>query len=107
MGRSLVQVLSQASHGVRAFDLPAVDFSPLLALPGVEPTEGDITRREGLLEAVEGMDAVVHLAALLPPVSERDPQLTRRVNLEGTRNIVWAMEQVAPGAHLVFHQGYT
>lgn len=102
MGRELVRALMMTGHRVRAFDLPGVDWSPLGDMPGVEVIKGDITGRQGLLEAVAGVDAVVHLAAILPPASEAQPDLTMRVNLEGTRNIVWALEEAAPRAHLVF-----
>lgn len=62
----------------------------------------DITDSGKVLSAVTGVDAVIHTAAILPPFSEKQPALARRVNVEGTHNIVSALEQVNPGAHLVF-----
>ncbi|OGO04129.1 MAG: hypothetical protein A2Y73_05430 [Chloroflexi bacterium RBG_13_56_8] len=102
MGISLAHTLSETGHSVRAFDLPTVDFSALKTLSHVEILQGDITQRDSLLAAVEGMDAVVHLAAILPPASESRRELTLRVNVEGTRNLVWAMETITPNAHLIF-----
>ena len=79
-----------------------MDFSGLDGRDGVETVKGDITDREAVEAGVTGVSAVVHLAALLPPASERDRDTTLAVNLGGTGNIVAAMEAVNPGATLVF-----
>jgi nucleoside-diphosphate-sugar epimerase len=48
------------------------------------------------------VDAVIHLAALLPPTSERDRDFTMSVNLEGTIKVVEAIRAAGRGAHLIF-----
>jgi len=87
---------------VRAFDLPVCDFSPLEGLAGVELLGGDIGDLDRVRSAVVGVDVVVHLAALLPPVSERDREATMAVNVGGTENVVKALEQENRDAHLIF-----
>ena len=48
-------------------------------------------------------DLVVHLAAVAAVTSAvRDPRLAWRVNLEGTLNLVMALQAHAPDAHLMF-----
>jgi GDP-4-dehydro-6-deoxy-D-mannose reductase len=48
-------------------------------------------------------DIVVHLAAVAAvPTSVKDPRLAWRVNLDGTLNVVLAMQAHAPDAHLLF-----
>ena len=42
--------------------------------------------------AVEGMDAVIHLAAIIPPGSDEDPTRARAVNVDGTANVVKAAQ---------------
>ena len=42
--------------------------------------------------ALEGVDAVIHLAAIIPPYSERAPDLARKVNLDATRSLIAQME---------------
>jgi UDP-glucose 4-epimerase len=49
---------------------------------------GDITRAESVGPALEGAEAVVHLAGILPPVADQNPELARRVNIGGTRVLV-------------------
>ena len=102
VGRQLVQMFADVDRAVRVFDLPFMDFSGLDGRDGIDIVKGDITDAEGVREAVCGVDAVLHLAALLPPNSERDRDLTFRVNVGGTEHIITAMEQVNPNARLVF-----
>ncbi len=102
VGRQLVEMFAEAGRAVRLFDLPMMDFSGLEGRDGIEIVRGDITDADGVLAAVDGADAVLHLAALLPPNSERDRDLTFRVNVDGTRNIISALEQTDPETRLVF-----
>jgi nucleoside-diphosphate-sugar epimerase len=66
------------------------------ALNGVERFKGDITNPSNVSKACNGMDAVVHLAAVLPPRSEVNRDLTLKVNVEGTRNITRSVESKTP-----------
>ena len=102
VGRQLVEMFAEAGRAVRVFDLPMMDFSGLEGRDGIDNVKGDITDADGVRAAVDGADAVLHLAAILPPNSERDRELTFRVNVGGTQNIIDAMEQVNPSARLVF-----
>jgi len=101
MGRGLVRILSQAGHCVRTFDLPFADFSSLEGLEQVRVIRGDITEAREVRKAIKGVDAVVHLAAILPPASEEDRERTMGVNVGGTRNVFEAMAREAPRAHLI------
>ena len=51
--------------------------------------------------ACEGVDAIAHLAAILPPVAEAKPELTRHVNIDGTRVVVEAALAKSPSARIV------
>ncbi|MDY6876268.1 MAG: NAD(P)-dependent oxidoreductase [Chloroflexota bacterium] len=102
VGCQLVTTFVQHGDRVRAFDLPFCDFSLLESLSDVEIIKGDITDAETVQAAVRGVDAVVHLAALLPPASERDRARTFEVNVGGTENLLKAIERDGGQAHLVF-----
>jgi len=102
VGRKLVAHLASRGHCVRAFDLPSCDFRPLERTARVEVLRGDITDLDGLRRAAAGVDAVIHLAALLPPRSEWRREATVAVNVGGTANVLAAMQSACPGAHLVF-----
>ena len=102
VGRQLVEMFTAAGQAVRVFDLPTMDFSGLESREDIEIARGDVTDADGVRDAVAGAGAVLHLAALLPPGSERDRDLTLRVNVGGTRNVVSAIEGVNPAGRLVF-----
>lgn len=68
----------------------------------IEIMWGNLSSCEDVSEAVTNCDAVIHLAALIPPASELDYELTRRVNLEGTRWLISAVECLAPQAKFIF-----
>ena len=102
MGRLVVERLLADGAAVRVLDLPSVDFGGLEGRPGVEIVRGDLADHAMLEEAGRGVDAVVHLAAILPPATESDPELTRRVNVDGTATLLRAVECAAPGARFVF-----
>ena len=65
---------------------------------------GDLTCYEDVLRCVTGADYVLHAAALVPPLADRDPELTARVNVGSIRNILQAIQaQPDPdGIKLVF-----
>ncbi len=102
VGRMLVEKLVADGKTVRIFDLPFMDFDGLEDRAGIEIVKGDITNVGDVTKAVKGIGSVVHLAALLPPTSERDRDRTFGVNVGGTGNIIKAMESGAPDAVLIF-----
>jgi len=65
---------------------------------GVIPIKGDILDPASLAEAVEGVDAIIHLAAVL-----RTPEAEQiwAVNCEGTRNLIKAARAYAPHARFI------
>ena len=91
--------LTETGHKVMAFDLPYVNWSHIESLPGATIQKGDITDPDSVEKACRGAEAVVHLAAVLPPVSEASRELTQRVNVQGTLNV---LEASPPDAPIVF-----
>lgn len=102
VGRSLVARLRHEGRAVRVFDLPMMNYAGLEGAEGIDVIKGDITDADAVWRAVDGVDAVIHLAAILPPASERDRTKTFAVNVDGTTHIVHALESLAPHAVLVF-----
>jgi nucleoside-diphosphate-sugar epimerase len=101
VGREVALLLAARRHRVLVFDLAGCDFSPLKGAAGVEIVRGDITDRDALQRAAEGIDVALHLAALLPPNSERSREATMAVNVQGTANLIAALESASPDARLI------
>jgi len=93
IGSHVAQSLLEAGHSVRTID----NFSTgnrrnLASIRGeVELVEGDIRSYERTHTATQGIDIVIHLAALPSvPRSVQDPLTTNDVNVTGTLNVVLA-----------------
>ncbi len=113
VGRRVVRELIRTGHNVTGIDVAAPRrrlHRPLRvrtrlssgARDSLRLLTGEITDSELVTRAVAGVDAVIHLAAIIPPKADREPELARRVNVEGTRTLVEAMERHAPNARLIF-----
>src|SRR5215204_329008 len=89
VGGELVDELLDAGHEVRALDVllhGQEDVAERLESLGVELQRGDVRDPETRKRALEGVDAVIHLAAIVgDPACGRDPELSHAVNVEGTR----------------------
>lgn len=101
MGRELSIALSNKGYKVYAYDIPVANFTGLDQY-GITGIKGDITDPDSIGEAIRGMDMVVHLAALLPPVSERSWDVTHTVNVLGTKNLVDAIAAQGRKTRLIF-----
>jgi nucleoside-diphosphate-sugar epimerase len=66
--------------------------------PGVTPVEGDLFDPSSLAAAVEGVSAIVHLAAVF---RTPDTDLIWKTNLEGTRGLIAAAKAHAPQARFI------
>ena len=99
VGRLVASDLGAAGHTVRILDLPEAEFG---GLESFEMWPGNISDSDYVRAALDRADVVVHLAALLPPVADEKPELTHRVNVSGTENVLDAMQSVAPDGLLVF-----
>lgn len=102
LGSVLIKRLVRRGYTVRVFDLPTVDFWRVDGLEGVEIFRGDVTAFDNVHEAVKGVEAVFHLAAILPPLCEKNRELTFRVNVGGTENLLKAVKEEAPQARFIF-----
>lgn len=95
LGSLVVAKLLARGHRVVAFDVPSRAnrkvASGLGEAPGLAIAWGDIRDEERVRPLVHEVDAVLHLAAIIPPFSERDPQRAREVNVGGTQHVLRAI----------------
>ncbi len=88
VGPCVVRALCEADHVVRTF---ALDRAPTGMLPsGVEELIGDIGDAPAVRQAMQDVEVVIHLAALLHIVNPPLEMLARyeRINVGGTRSVV-------------------
>jgi len=94
-----VLLLAERGQSVRVFDLADLDYSFAEAQANIEVVVGDVRDRRGLADACQGLEWAVHLAAIMPPLSEEKRDLAYSVNVEGTR---WLIEALGSHTPLVF-----
>lgn len=101
-GRGLAQALREKGHGLRILDLPSCDFSFFDGWENTRVLPGDIMDTASLKQALEGVDWLFHLAAILPPAAEVDRARTFRVNVDGTRSVMEACASLSEPPKLIF-----
>jgi nucleoside-diphosphate-sugar epimerase len=68
----------------------------------VEIVWGDIRSEVDVRKSVSGVDAVVHAAAVIPPLADRQPDLASQVNVGGTINLLTAMKRESPAPRMIY-----
>jgi nucleoside-diphosphate-sugar epimerase len=92
VGSTLIPLLLAGGHRVRVVDVLLHGGDPLLGVwshPDFEFIRGDIRDPINLQAAVAGVEAVVHLAAVVgDPACARQPDLARAVNLDASLALI-------------------
>lgn len=99
LGRSTLDELLRQGHQVRCFVTRrrVHDRTAKRYAGKIELIRGDIRQLADLHNAVQDQDAIIHLAYILPPRSDEQPDLARAINIDGTRNLlVVACKQPKP-----------
>jgi len=104
IGSHALPELLREGHEVRCFDLDTSEHRSAARKHGrrIEAFFGDVRDRAALDRAVAGVEAVVHLAAVIPPTSNDDPAHARAVNVEGTRNVLGACASLPAKPRVLF-----
>ncbi len=92
IGSHLSEELRRRGHAVRVFDsLVTGKVRNLEHIPGVEFMQGDVADLDACRRAVEGIDYVLHQAAIPSvPKSVKDPVTSNRANIDGSLNMLVA-----------------
>ncbi len=69
---------------------------------GVRVIWGDLLDEAAVSRAVAGVDAVLHLAGMIPPGTEEHPGQARAVNVTGTANVIAACRSQETPPRLLF-----
>ncbi|HEV7754067.1 MAG TPA: NAD(P)-dependent oxidoreductase [Baekduia sp.] len=90
------RLLPRLAHA--GFDCRALVRGDIALPPGTTALRGNLDDPAALAQAVDGVEAIVHLAALF---RTGDEAAIWRANLDGTRNLIAAAQAQAPGARFV------
>ena len=109
LGQLVLEQLLADGHQLRCTDLDA-PHQRHLAMPYAGRCEivlGDITDCSQHPALVSGMDAIVHLASLLPPATEQLPDIARRVNVTASCSLIDQAQQLTQPPLFIFPSSVT
>ncbi|MFX1319878.1 MAG: NAD-dependent epimerase/dehydratase family protein [Promethearchaeota archaeon] len=106
IGESTLLALFEQSHKIRCFDLLTAQNEKtakrLLKYGDFDTVWGDVRDVDTTRKIVENVECIIHLAAILPPVSERDAEFTNAVNVGGTARLIEAAETLSVKPKFVY-----
>ncbi len=92
VGSTLVPLLLEQGHRVRVLDALKFGGHGLLACCQnrfFELMKGDVCDEAAVARALDGIEAVVHLAAIVGyPACKKEPHVAQTTNVEGTRTLL-------------------
>lgn len=96
VGSAIVPLLLAEGVKVTVYDLFQNGVAPLQAYvsnKNLNLVKGDIRDAEALTQALESVDAVIHLAAVVGyPACEKSPELAVDINENGTRTVIQCLK---------------
>lgn len=89
---------------LRCFDLKTVSNIKKAAVfkDRIETFWGNINDGRDVHEAVKDQDIVIHLAFIIPPLSEARPGFTKKINIDGTKKIIEALKLYNKKGRIIF-----
>ena len=102
VGSHTLPELLRRGHTVRCLSRLTSANRDAAKRSGVEVVWGDITNPEVVNRATAGVDTVIHLAAMIPPGADEQPERARAVNVDGTANVIAAARAQPDPPRLLF-----
>ncbi|HSC74714.1 MAG TPA: NAD(P)-dependent oxidoreductase [Pseudomonadales bacterium] len=104
IGTRVLNELLARKHNVSCFDLDNKTNRKISRRYNgrINMIWGDITDAASVNAAVANQDAIIHLAAIIPMLSETNPELAEKVNVQGTQIVIDAIAAQATKPLLVF-----
>lgn len=104
IGKYVVNELIKRGHHVRCYDiLNRKNRKVSSKFPSkAEIVWGDLRTGYNLDYAVKHQDVIIHMAFIIPPLSEKNPSLAYNVNIIGTENLINSITHCNNKARLIF-----
>ena len=106
VGREVLRQLTQSAdeYDITVFDIKSSDSVNFYRKSGrnCNLIYGNISEKKDIRKVCAEKDVIIHLAAVIPPMADKFPQLAADVNITGTRNLVECIEELSPNAYLIY-----
>lgn len=104
IGIAVIDECLRRKHNVSVFDIKnkrTIKLAQKYSKKSVKTIWGDVRKPDCLYGKLENIDALIHLAAILPPLSDINPELCKEVNVKGIKNILDEIERCGNKAAIV------
>lgn len=100
----LTQLLERDDISLTVFDVKTPKSEKLFKpyLSRAEIIYGDISNESDVKSVAWEKDVVIHLAAIIPPLADENPDLAYKVNVIGTKNLQNSLETFSPNAFFMY-----
>ncbi|MHA1686692.1 MAG: NAD-dependent epimerase/dehydratase family protein [Candidatus Heimdallarchaeaceae archaeon] len=107
VGQSTIKALIEKKYKIRCLDIKTKRNMKTAKkirkkYAQMEVIWGDIRDTSIVEEAVNGVQSIIHLAAIIPPLSEIKPDFAYSVNVEGSMNLIKAAMKQEPKPRFIF-----
>jgi nucleoside-diphosphate-sugar epimerase len=104
VGLSTLKELLKRNYKIRIFEIPNKKNKKISKRykNKVELIWGDIRRREDIARAIKDQDIIIHLAAIIPPLADENPELSNDVNVNGTFNLIEELKSQKKKSKIIF-----
>lgn len=106
MGRNTIGLLLNEGYNVRTFSLDTPTDRKVLSKykkkKNLTTIWGDLRDYEKVLNAVKNVDIVLHLAALVSPQADKNPELAMEINIGSTKKLIQAIKDLKQQNHTKF-----
>lgn len=105
VGNEVLKQLHDAKkYNITVFDIKTSHSVKIFApyKSEIEIIYGNIADKQDIETACKNKDAVIHLAAIIPPLADEEPELANKVNTGGTENLIKCLEAFSPNAFLLY-----
>lgn len=101
---TLKHLVEHTNYEITVFDIKTPKTVKKLApfKSRVEIIYGSISNKEEVMQAAKDKDTAIHLAAVIPPLADINPERAYSVNVTGTSNLIEALEKGSPDSYLIF-----
>lgn len=103
VGYETLKELLKQGYQVNVLELPTKKNKCRLdQISNITIFYGDINDHEVVKKALENVDTVIHLAAIIPPLADLQPELTRKVNYFGTKTLLEEFKKINPQGFFIY-----
>lgn len=111
LGLSTIKSLVNSNHQITCFDLPnrrnKKVFRKLSKKHKLSVIWGNISNTADIALAVKNQDCIIHLVAILPPLSDKLPDYAYKINVLGTNNIIEEVKKQNLSPRIIYASSVT